>query len=918
MRPGTRLGPYEVVGSLGAGGMGEVYRARDTKLGRDVALKILPESFASDPDRLMRFEREAKTLASLNHPNVAAIYGVEDSDGVRAIVMELVEGEDLFARIAQGPIPLAEALPIAGQIAEAVEAAHEQGIVHRDLKPANVKVTPEGRVKVLDFGLAKALEGDPSRPGEQDPSPLSLTMTSPAMTAMGMIVGTAAYMSPEQARGRPADKRADIWAFGVVLFEMLSGQRMFAGETVSDVLAHVLTKEPDWDSLPSDTPAAIRKLLGRCLTKDRRNRLRDIGEARIALEEYLDDPADASVLMSSVSVPVAAPGPWWRRVLPTAALVLAASAVTAGIVWILRPAPAPPGVTRFSIAFLEDESPINGRVNLALSPDGTQLAFVTRMGQIYLRPMRESAARAIPGARGTVSNLVFSPDGDSLAYFDDADDTLKRIETSGGAPVTICQSPTPAGGITWSGEWLFWAAPGGIRRVEATGGEPEVVVPLESGQMAFRPQLLPDDRTLLFTYSSSGSEGSGDTGRWMTASIVAQRLDTGERTTIVDSGTDARYLRTGHLVYAVAGVVFARPFDADSLEVRGGAASVIEGVARSVGDQSGGGSHFALSDTGTLVFLAGPVEGVDASVLQLAFFDREGNAEPLDVPPGRYATPRLSPDGRWVAFTSIDDQGDSVWVYDIASGGAARRLTFDGNARLPVWSADSQRVTYQSDREGDLGIFWQRADGTDRPERLTRPDGKLAHVPNSWSSDGAFLLFDESDVGKTTLMTLKAADGTIEPYGGVTSTRPTTAQFSPDGRWVAYATDENQVQAVYVQPFPPTGARVQVSSSTEDGHHQVWSPDGSELFFTPGPGPVLTGVHVTGGPGFAFGREEKLPRPFTNAAPWVPSTYDISRDGRKFLGLTSNAGADPAMAARQEINVVLDWFHELGQRVPAR
>jgi len=920
---GTRLGQYEIIASVGAGGMGEVYRARDTKLNRDVALKILPDNFSSDPDRRARFEREAQALAALNHPNIAQIYDAgrlpdqeQKTPGVMAIVMELVEGhtlEEMIAASGRG-IPLADALPIAQQMAEALEAAHEQGIIHRDLKPANVKVTPEGRVKVLDFGLAKALGPDSASGAEEGPS--LATMTSPAMTAMGMIVGTAAYMSPEQARGRPADKRADIWAFGVVLFEMLSGKRMFSGETVSDVLAHVLTKEPVWDDLPNDTPSAIRKLLRRCLTKDRKNRLRDVGEARIGLEEYLDDPADASVLMSSVAVAPADARPGWQRALPTVALVVAACAMTAAVVWVLRPTPAPAGVTRFSVALADDTNPMRTRVNLAVSPDGSQLAFVA-FQQIFLRPMREAEVRAVPRLRGAFSNLVFSPDGGSIAYFDDGDDTLKRIETTGGAPVTICQTPTPAGGVTWSGQWLFWAAPGGIRRVQATGGEPELVVPLEPGEMAFRPQLLPDGRTLLFAYSAGGDEGSGDTGRWMTASIVAQRLDTAERTTIVESGTDARYLSTGHIVYAVGGVVFARPFDADALEVRGGAASVIEGVGRPAGDQSGGGAHFAVSDTGTLVYLAGPVEGADGDVLQLAFVDREGKVEPLDVPAGRYATPRLSPDGRSVAFTSVDDQGESIWVYDTVNGGAARRLTFDGNARIPVWSADSQRVTYQSDREGDLGIFWQRADGTDRPERLTRPEGKLSHIPNSWSRDGAFLLFDETDGTKTSLMVLTAADGTIEPFG-VSSSRPTTAQFSPDGRWIAYATSEDQLQAVFVQPFPATGARFQVSSSAEDGHHQVWSPDGTEIFFTPGPGPVITGVRVTTSQGFALGRETGLPRPFTNAAPWVQTTYDISRDGRKFLGLVGNAGGGSAPAGQLEIKVVLNWFQELGQRVPVR
>ncbi len=909
LEPGARLGPYEVVSPLGKGGMGEVYRARDTKLNRDVALKLLPDAFAGDADRLIRFEREAQALAALNHPNIAQIYGLED----RAIVMELVEGQDL-SEILHG-IALEHALSIARQIAEALEAAHDQGIIHRDLKPANVKVAPEGQVKVLDFGLAKAL-GQDSASGTQD-GPSLATMTSPAMTALGMIVGTAAYMSPEQARGRPADKRADIWAFGVVLFEMLTGQRMYAGETVSDVLAHVLTKEPEWDTLPADTPPPIRRLLRRCLTKDRKNRLRDIGEARIAIEEYLADPAGASALVGGIAGPAPAPQSRWRRAGPVAAAAIAGSLLTGGLAWMARPAPSSAVVTRFSVALPEAQVPGRTRRNLALSPDGTLLAFVGSDQQLYLRPMRDSEARPVSGARGSLSNLVFSPDGGSIAYFDDADDTLQRIETTGGAPVRICATTAP-GGLTWSGAHLYWATQGEIRRVAAMDGEPEVLVSLEADQGAFRPQMLPDGRTLLFTLANGTDEG-----RWSRASIVAQRLDTGVRTTLVESGTDAQWLPTGHLVYAIGGVVFARPFDADDLEVRGGAASAIEGVARASGDTSGGGAHFALSANGTLAYLPGPVEGADGSMLQLAFFDRAGVAEPLGVPPGRYATPRLSPDGRWVAFAARDDQGESIWVYDLAGSGAARRLTFGGNARLPVWSADSQRVTYQSDHEGDFGIFWQRADGTDRPERLTRPEGQLAHLPNAWSPDGAYLLFDAQTEGQAatavaSLMALKASDGAIEAYGGVQSARRTTAQFSPDGRWVAYALNEGQVQAVFVQPFPATGARFQISSSAEDGHHQVWSPDGTEIFFTPGPGARLTGVTVSTAQGFSFGRETKLPRPFTNAAPWSPNTYDISRDGRRFLGLTGDVRTDSAAPVGPEIRVVLNWFEELRQRVPVR
>ncbi len=544
---GTKLAHYEITSHLGSGGMGEVYQAADLKLGRSVAVKFLPESFAHDADRVSRFEREARVLAALNHPNIAAIYGLENSDSKKFLVMELVPGETLAGRIQRGPIPIEEALGIGKQIAEALEAAHEKGIIHRDLKPANIKVTADGQVKVLDFGLAKAYEQDAGSTTLSN----SPTVASMAATNAGVILGTAAYMSPEQASGKPVDKRSDLWAFGVVLLETLTAHRVFDGETVSHVLAAVLTKEPDWTALPAATPAPIRRLLRRCLEKDRKRRLPDAADIRLEIADALAAPTEELSLTAPAQAMVA-PRPLWKRALPIVACMLAASALTAAGAWLLRSPASHQPVTRFPIALGEGQQFTNtGQSVVAMSPDGAQVVYVANQ-RLYLRSMADLTARPIPGTEtfNGVMSPVFSPDGRSIAFF--ASGTLKKIAVAGGAAVTICQAGNPLG-VSWAGDEILFGQTQpnmrGIARVSANGGTPELLVSVKNDELAYGPQLLPGGHAVLFTLAKNGN--------WNQGRIEVQRLTSGDRTTLIEGGADGRYLPSGHLVYALGVVVFA-------------------------------------------------------------------------------------------------------------------------------------------------------------------------------------------------------------------------------------------------------------------------------------------------------------------------------------------------------------------------
>jgi eukaryotic-like serine/threonine-protein kinase len=909
---GARLGPYEILSALGAGGMGEVYRARDAKLNRDVALKVLPEIFALDPDRLARFKREAQVLASLNHPNIAAIYGFEESNPspgsgqatVQALVLELVEGPTLADRLAHGPVPADEALPIARQIAEALEAAHEQGIIHRDLKPANIKLRPDGTVKVLDFGLAKALE--PAVFGRDVTA--SPTITSPAMTEMGTILGTAAYMSPEQAKGRQADKRSDVWAFGAVLYEMLSGHRAFKGDGVSDTIAAVLRQDVDWATLPASTPAPVRRLMARCLDRDVRQRLRDIGEARIVL----DDPY-ATAKGDPPSVPTLAPPQHvWRRAIPVALVAIVAGAFAGTAAWYFsRRSPTPLAVTRLSFALPEGQafSGVAGlRHLIAMSPDGVHVVYGAP-APLYLRSMSQLDAKAIQGSDGyeVVTEPVFSPDGRSVAFFAAADQTLKKIAVGGGAAVTICPADNPFG-MNWGPDGIVFGQGGkGILRVSPNGGVPEVLVRVKEGEEADGPQLLPGGQHVLFTLATGTA-----IDRWDKARVVVQSVASGERKTLIDGGSDARYAPTGHIVYALGGRVFAVAFDVQRLEVKSGPVPMVEGVRRAAGGVTGA-AQFSFSSTGSLIYIPGPVSPSPA-LLDVALTDRSGGVERLKLPPGPYLMPRMSPDGKRIAFGTDDGKEAIVWIYDMSGTTARRRLTFGGNNRYPIWSSDSKRVVFQSDRDQDLAIFWQSADGG-AAQRLTRPNQGESHAPESWSPKEDTLLFSVRKGSDESLSTLSLPDGKVTPFGDVHSSTLTGALLSPDGRWVAYTGGEQDTATIYVQPFPATGAKYQLLAKAGDNPHMVlWSRDGKELFYDPRAG-GFEAVSVTTEPAFAFGNPVAVPQPFQLGPRSARRTYDMTPGG-KFLGLIPTGQTEFLTPIAPVIQVVMNWFDELRARVP--
>jgi serine/threonine-protein kinase len=908
---GSRLGAYEIVAAIGAGGMGEVYRARDTRLNRDVALKILPELFAGDAERMARLHREAQLLASLNHPNIGAIYGLEGQegregqdrqDGPLALVLELIEGPTLADRLTAGRIPIDEALLIARQVADALEAAHERGIIHRDLKPANIKVTPDGRVKVLDFGLAKAMTGEEAAGVGRAALTNSPTLSMMA-TQAGMILGTAAYMSPEQAQGLPVDHRTDVFSFGVVLYEALTGLQPFHGETAAAILASVLIREADLAALPANLSPRLVDLIRRCLEKSPKKRWHAAGDLRVELEAIAEAPL-------ALSAPQAgAPAPLWKRAAAMAAVAVGAAALTSALWWYSRAPEAPtPIVSRFVVPLAQNQQFTNtGRHVVALSPDGTQMVFVANQ-QLFLRSMSDPIARPIPGTNlGTaITEPVFSPDGQSLAFWAISDNTIKRIAVTGGAPVTICSATNPYG-MSWDASGiLFGQGPGrSIMRVSPNGGTPETLVKADT--IPHGPQMLPDGDTLLFTLTAES-----DTERWDKARIVAQSLKTGVRKVLVDGGTDARFVASGHIVYAIGGVLFAVPFDARKLAVIGGKVPIVEGVSRADATNNTGTAQYSVSRNGTLIYLPGPVS-TTAAQRDLALVDRSGSVTLMKLPLGSYEHPRFSPDGKLIAMGTDDQQAANIWIYPTSGTAARSQLTFGGRNRFPVWSADSMRVTFQSDRDGDAAIFWQRADGTGSAERLTSPEKGTAHIPQAWSPAGDRLLIDVVRGIDHTLAVFSAADRKIEPFGGVRSSGTMlSAVFSPDGRFVAYDSNESattNIPHVYVQPFPATKSKYQLPL----GIHTVWSRDGKRLFSQRRNGMAV--LEVTTQPAFSFGNPVDFTRPFIGGGPDTMTNFDITADDR-FLAVMNPGQGD--LSSTPQIDLVLNWFEELKQRVPVK
>ena len=913
LTPGTRLGPYEVTAQIGVGGMGEVYRATDTNLKRFVAIKVLPDSVAFDAERLARFQREAEVLASLNHPNIAAIYGLERTGGMTALVMELVEGPTLADRIAQGAIPDDDALPIARQIVEALEAAHERGIIHRDLKPANIKAHEDGTVKVLDFGLAKALAPEPASAtaGHLMQPP---TITSPAaMTGVGMLLGTAAYMSPEQAKGRPADKRSDVWSFGCVLYEMLTGRRAFDGEDVTETIAAVVRDQPNWALLPPNVSEQVRLLLKRCLEKDRRARVSDIAVARFLLAESIPS-----------TTPSTAPLPWRRRLLAIAAVGAFGVAVAAGGAWLggrsksqasslpARFVLAPPrDLPLFLQGFDRD---------IVISPDGSQIVYRSTTGSggtvFAVRGINDLTPRLLGGTGGRAPFM--SPDGSWVGYV--AGSELRKVSITGGSSIAIATLGSLPRGIHWGPDnrILFGVVDPskGLQSIAASGGDlRSLTTPArEKGEIGhYYPFAMPDGKAVLFTIGS----GASDTGQ-----IAALDLQTGRYKTLIRDGSAAVFIEPGYLVYASRGTLQAVRFDPRRLEVSGEPVPVVDQVMTT----SIGNANFSVSRTGTLVYVAGGALVQNVSPRSLVWVNRRGIETPTEAPTRLYGVARLSPDGTRVAV-DIRSPGSDIWVWDLARK-TLTPLNLDPAVDLaPVWTQDSRKIIWSSSRGGgNPNLYFQSADGTGPVERLTIND--RAQFATAATPDGSrFILFSPSaasGIGSLAAVDLftAALDGRRQPPVPLlqSSAQQLAGEISPDGHWLAYQSDESGRHEVFVRPFPNVeSGRWQVS--TEGGTRPAWSRRGDELFYLDGNDRLTAVRFQASGTTFIPGTPTRVLNERYVAGSTTRGydlrSYDVSADGQRFLMLKETVGTSTA-APLPTMTVVLNWIEELKSHVPVK
>jgi eukaryotic-like serine/threonine-protein kinase len=886
LRIGTQLGPYEILSAIGAGGMGEVYRARDTRLERIVAVKILPDHLSDRAELRERFDREARTVASLNHPHICTLHDIGQQDGVDFLVMEYLEGETLAERLKKGPLPIAQGLQYAIEISDALDKAHRKGITHRDLKPGNIMLTKSG-TKLLDFGLAK-LRG----PQAAVASLSALPTEGSGLTAQGTIVGTLQYMAPEQLEGKEADARTDIFAFGAVVYEMATGKKAFEGKSQASLIAKILeTDPPPMSSLQPMTPPALDRVVKKCLAKEPEKRWQDASDLCDELKWIAESGAQARLSTEGVS-----PSPKSRRKMllwATASLVAAIVGLT---VWSLRPAPAlpPRPVTRFTISLPAGQHLVGlDTPAIALSPDGTRLAYIAAQGtglpQLYLRAMASPDARPIPGTEGA-TNPFFSPDGQWLGFFTGG--KLRKVSVSGGAAVTLGDAIQPQG-ASWSSQGMiaFGSEPAAVLlQVSDAGGTPQALTHLDKGETDHDwPEFLPGDKTVLF--AASGDDRAN-------GQIAIQSLATGARRNLMQGATHPHYAPSGQLVYAQTGRLMAVPFDLQRLSLTGAAVPVVEGVLQST---SSGAAQYSFSATGSLVYVAGAVQATVQN--KLVWVSRNGAEQPLSAPLREYGLPQLSPDGRRLAV-GIADQ---VWLYDL-SREALSRFTFEGDLNAaPVWTPDGKRIAFRSNKEGPFNVFWQVADGSGGLERLTM--SKNGQGPSSWSPDGQLLAFDEVNPNKRfEIWVLRIGDRKAQPFLQ-TRFNEAAPRFSPDGRWLAYNSDESGRYEVYVQPYPGPGGKWQIS--TGGGTEPAWNPNGRELFYCSED--KMMAVDIATQPGFAAGRPRMLfeGRYGDSPNPLI-ANYDVSPDGQRFLMTKESEQSSSAT----QINVVLNWFEELKQKVP--
>jgi Tol biopolymer transport system component len=923
LAPGTRLASYEILSAIGAGGMGEVYRARDSRLRRDVAIKVLPDSVSRDPERLARFQREAHVLGSLNHPNIGAIYGLEEG----ALVLELVEGETLADLCARGPVPIPEALSIARQVCDALDAAHDQGVIHRDLKPANIKVRPDGSVKVLDFGLSKA--ADAAAPID-DVSALS-TVTSPAVvSAVGVILGTAAYMSPEQARGKSLDKRSDVWSFGCVLYELLTGRRAFDGDGVTETLSRVLQREPDFTALPSDTPAAIRRLLARCLEKDRSKRFPQIAVVAFQIDEVLSVGSSGALESRSLRST-----PSIRWVVPVLA---AGTALGAAIIWLVlrQPAVTAP-VTRLQMT-VSPADQIGGtegrpiRTAFALSPDGRTLVFSAvqkNQRALYVRPLDQSAATLMPGTEGGF-NPFFSPDGQWVGYW--ASGQIRKVPLRGGPPVPILAPPdtgqtlqqAPIFGASWGDDdRIVFARPAsGLMEISAAGGTVTELTTMNSERREFShrlPHVLPGSDAVLFTVTHNRFPHWDETQVWV------HSRSSGQSKLLIEGGADARYVSSGHLLYVRDGALLAVPFDVKRLELTGGPVGVVPDVMQAayvpgqLGDS--GAMQASVSSTGTLVYITGGVHvPPEFSVVEV---DRTGRDTSLPIEPKAYRTLRLSPDGTRIALSSLG-RDRSIWLYAYDRG-TLSKLAGAGRSIVPVWTPDGEQITYASSANGPDNLYSTRADGGGSSSLVVASTSNL--VPGAWTPDGRHLLYyvtpgdSAAPTGPAIWVQDVASKGAPRAIAGALGNAG-AVDVSPDGRWIAYQSSESGQFQIYVDAFPGPGPRYQVS--TDGGGSPIWRGDGRELFYLAstrgsprqaendarGAGEAevrVMAVSVAGQTTLTFGSPRQLfvGRYGINGP---ARGYDVSRDGQRFL-LLEPRERRPSLVT--EMSVVQNWIAEL-------